>query len=357
MVYIIAFMFSLIIHMAVSDKQFAINGTVDKNLTNSMKATLAMFPIFIIAAVRYDVGVDYNYAYTKQFDYTLNGIYFEPRGALFQFLVEICTKLSSDYAILFVVTSWIIYYFFLLGVYKYSENIYLSFILFGAIGIYFYTLNQVRQFIVVAVIISIIDYVYTNKKAFLIVCVIMFFVHSAALEGIILFLVCHILKKKNKKLVFIISASAVVLSPFFDMLMNYLFPILYSHGLLAYGTLSGNVDTSIVNLVFSFLAMAMYLVFDKSKNDLLGVIYQNTTLIYFVLSVLSDTIPSSERILRFFSPFLILSIPYFLMQIKNKKSRFTVSLFLVLFFLCVTVYVHYFLGYDKVFPYQTIWER
>lgn len=357
MVYIIAFMFSLIIHMAVSDKQFAINGTADKNLTNSMKAMLTMFPIFIISAIRYDVGVDYNYAYTKQFNYTLNGIYFESRGSLFQILVEICTKLSSDYVILFVITSWIICYFFLLSIYRHSENICLSLVLFGAIGIYFYTLNQVRQFIVVAVIISIIDCIYTNKKKFLITCIILFFVHSAALEGIILFFICHILKKKNKKLVFVIAVSSIVLSPLFTLLMNYIFPILYANGLLAYGTLSGNVDTSIVNLIFSFLAIILYLVLDDKNDDVMGIIYQNTTLIYFVLSVLSNNIPSSERILRFFSPFLILSIPYLLMRIKNKKSRFTVSLFLFVFFLCSSIYVHYFLGYDKVFPYQTIFRR
>ena len=82
-------------------------GTISRR---TLREFTAFFIVFIIAAIRYGIGTDYFYTYAPGFirirDTGAAYSYYEPA---FSTLNIVCTWISDNYQILFVVTSLIIY--------------------------------------------------------------------------------------------------------------------------------------------------------------------------------------------------------------------------------------------------------
>ena len=90
---------------------------------------LSMSPFIILSGVRYDVGVDYFYTYTKIYDYVAQGLTYAQVDALwncepgFWLLNKIIVIMGGGYVWLFTITSAIIIVLFWVAFYQQSDNL------------------------------------------------------------------------------------------------------------------------------------------------------------------------------------------------------------------------------------------
>ncbi|MGN0602913.1 MAG: EpsG family protein [Oscillospiraceae bacterium] len=360
MIYIISFSLSIIISSYINKNNNGISEETRK--TNYTVIFLTMLFPFLVSAVRYNVGTDYSFAYTKVFFDILNGIDvegFKKRGPIFYLFMKLCTIVSKDYVIVFVITSFIICFFTVLSMYKYSSNISFSIFLWLVSGSYFYTLSQVRQFVVVAILISVSEWIFTEKRKYIILCCFLFFVHSSAILGLLLFIFCHFNKIiYNKRYAIVLFLVVILINPFASLLINKVYLFLYQYGFVSTGSIIASQNFSVLNFVYSLLLVLMwFLEVDISKYNNMTRVYVNVIFLYFIMSVLSSNIPSAERFERFFSYYIFLIIPHFLAFIKDKYLQVLLLIGISVFLTCSSLYIHLYLGYDDVFPYRTIWDR
>ena len=123
---------------------------------------LALFPLFFVAAVRYDVGTDFFYTYVPNFYKILNGEM--PYSELgFNVLNKFIQLFTSNPQWLFVVTAFIFTFVLLQTIIKYSENVSLSVIVVLLSCIFFVFLNNMRQSIAVVFFLRAFPYIVKDQ--------------------------------------------------------------------------------------------------------------------------------------------------------------------------------------------------
>lgn len=145
-------------------------GGKGKNRKRELTFLLIVFVILgVTSAIRYSTGIDYSYTYAPGYeqvlqnpDISLFGHHYEPGYMLLQ---KIVAFFSSNYQMIFVVTSLLIIGLFCICYAKYSSNVYLSVMLFLLLSEYYCTMNFIRQSI--AGIIALFALEFLKKKKFL----------------------------------------------------------------------------------------------------------------------------------------------------------------------------------------------
>lgn len=140
---------------------------------NRKKDLIFLLIVFVIlattSALRYSTGYDYSYTYAPGFEEVLNnpdislfGHHYEPGYMLLEKMVAF---FSSNYQMIFVVTSVLIIGLFCINYAKYSSNVYLSVILFVLLSEYYCSMNFIRQ--TIAGVIALFAIPFLKKKKFL----------------------------------------------------------------------------------------------------------------------------------------------------------------------------------------------
>ncbi|MGP5103033.1 EpsG family protein [Psychrobacter celer] len=129
-----------------------------------------IFPLFLLVGMagsrNYLVGTD-SYNYAKDFLEKLEPEYFQYRPEVeygYQFLKYFLLNFTYDYLWLFLITSFIVVYSFLVIIKKYSSNYMLSVFTFICIGAYSIHFNILRQGVAISIIVLSMPYFLGNKK-------------------------------------------------------------------------------------------------------------------------------------------------------------------------------------------------
>ena len=129
-----------------------------------------IFPLFLLVGMagsrNYLVGTD-SYNYAKDFLEKLEPEYFQYRPEVeygYQFLKYFLLNFTHNYLWIFLITSLIVVYFFLVIMKKYSSNYMLSVFTFICIGAYSVHFNTLRQGIAISMIVASTPYFIENKK-------------------------------------------------------------------------------------------------------------------------------------------------------------------------------------------------
>ena len=102
---------------------------------------LAALPIFIVPAIRYDVGTDYKYRYVGDFKKIASGETIDNLEFGFVMLIKLCLLFSNSSQLLFIVTSALITFLLMHTIFKYSKNPIISILLFF-LGRLFFPINE-----------------------------------------------------------------------------------------------------------------------------------------------------------------------------------------------------------------------
>ena len=117
--------------------------------------SVLMFVCILFFGLRYNVGKDYlsyyNNAEFHQWDKPQKGTgeYFEPAFRLLYWIGDVFGLPSHS---IFLLSGSIIYLFLFAGIKNHSDSISLSFFIFFSSGLFFFSFNELRQFIAVVIV-------------------------------------------------------------------------------------------------------------------------------------------------------------------------------------------------------------
>lgn len=353
---------------------------VNKDLTSKkIYLIYAVGIMTILGALRkYTIGIDSEIIYYPYFNLVKNVDNFVQLGSLgiefgFAVFLKLLSYISKDYQIFLIFTSLISFVTFGYFVYKNSEDVGISCIVFLLTANYFMELNVVRQSCAIAFIMLAYE-LYKNKKnlfALLLVLLATSF-HSSA----IIFLIVPFFKniKFTKLNVYLLFIFTVILLIFLPQFVEFFSNLLYKIGLTSnknyVSYLTNKVHGvsyidffSLSEVVISLGIFLLGLYSYKLKNslDFDKKNYKNIlffSYFYFLFNFLALRITVIRRAGLYFLPFSFVLYSNSLKLMKNKYNKFLINM---IFMLCIGLrYVYMIFGLAEtlfgVLPYVFFWE-
>lgn len=374
LIYILALMITILLIWILEKK-------VKSQKVKLLLMILAVVPLFMISAIRYDVGTDYLKRYTNDYISLAHGGAVDNLEIGFKLIVYICLIFTKEPYLLFVVTSFIILSLFFQTIYKKSTNVIFSILIFFLGGYFFASLNLVRQYMAIAFILLGYQFLMSDNKrkayiGFLACAIIAFSIHSASIVSFVILL----LSKKvlvNAKWVLPCSILILFLN---EKLMACLSPIIEQTRFNVY--LTGNMakgETSILsivkNLVIYVWMYGIYVINAKQKIKLEkeGVLFLNIQGIALLMIIAGTIHMQFLRIAIYFEVFQILSVPYYLTimpfkditskinqkinkDLKEKTIKIVAYVTILLCFIGMFSYTNILNNDNEVLPYKTIFS-
>lgn len=228
---------------------------------------LAVVPFFVVSALRYDVGTDYLKRYVYDYNRMAQGIDVENFEVGFKLLIRFCLIFTTNPNILFVITSAIILGLIMTTIFTKSKNVILSIVIFFLGGFFFDSLNLVRQYIAMSLILFGYRFLLKDKKYYLayLACVIVAVtMHSTSIVALVL---VFLNKKEIMNWKWIIPTCIIILL-LNENLMGLISTVLQNTRFNVY--LTGNMargDVSVLYILENFLVyIFMYYIYTKNKK-------------------------------------------------------------------------------------------
>lgn len=320
---------------------------------------ITFFVLTVLSAIRgKDVGIDthlyYNfYKNVTGFDYAqLLDVRYEIG---FSIVCKILNNIFKNPQFLLFISSIFINYAVFRFIYKNSDNVYISTLLYVTFNLYFSTMNIMRQSIAMAIVLLGYEYLKNDKnvKFILTVFAASLFHTSALVSLIMIFLKKLKVSRKNVLSFLIISIFMFVFGePIFEYLAN-ISPRLQEY--VGTNFAKGNYFAALINFLIYVFVFLYGLLYINSKNDnknLFGIIS-----VLPVIASLSMKVKIFERIIPYFSIFIIIWIPYFISKSNNYKKRTSMILSLnILFIAYWIITMAYRPEWYGVLPYVTMYN-
>ena len=125
---------------------------------------IAVIPMFLVSAFRYDLGTDYTKRYVADYNTLAKGKDVKNLEIGFKAIDYLCLFFTKEPYLLFVITSLIILAIIFEVIYKKSNNILLSIAIFFLWGYFFGSLNLVRQYIAISLILLGYQFLMNENK-------------------------------------------------------------------------------------------------------------------------------------------------------------------------------------------------
>ncbi len=364
-IYILMLIISLFFAYFASKKE-------KKDIFYIFLAFMSCVPFFLVAALRYDVGTDYMYRYVSDYFTLFNGGDVNNLEFGFKIIDYISLEFNNFY-IIFIISSALIYYFIFYCIFKYSKNPVLSILIFFLGTFYFVSLNMVRQYISISLILLGYTHYIHNKKylLFILLFFVAFLMHTISIVFIPIFLLERIIKhfkiKIDYKYIFGFLLLLVFSFAYKDLFIH---TIEYALKLTRFRSYLNSdyiePDLQIIPFTINF-ALLFFMIYTFIKNnqtkknskknnytfsiDEQYILIQSLAVLFIVLgSVMSIIL----RISYFFTIFQIISIPYFIEKYYNGKIK-KYAVIILIFVLTITcVWTHILHDSDEILPYKSI---
>ena len=238
-------------------------------------------------------------------------------------------------------------------IYKYSNNIFLSFILFTSTPLFSISFTLMRQVNAMSVLIVAFFALEAKKlKTFFVLVVIASFLHQVA----IIFLIVPVLLKyfNRRSMALILPTLGLVLGFFFRPLIE-MFVYLVVDANERFIHMITRAQANNLTPFFVFLTIVWATAFFSMKAQDLS-LKKYITISSVGLLFLSFTVVNREfaRVGYLFLPFLLIAYPNALSFIKRKKDKLLIQI------LSTTVFVIYFLFFlvhtTGLYPYVPFWQ-
>lgn len=240
---------------------------------------------------------------------------------------------------------------FVYVVYKWSDNVVWSFVLYILLGYLTWNMCAARQ--APAVSFTLLAYYFYSCKRYK-ACIVSYLISISFHTTALLFFPAVLIYKllRNKKLLLIsLVASKIIGNYFIPMILPYM-RIDYSDDVL-----SGSVGQL---TYFGFLAVLLYCLFIEKVYK---VVLPNTFYMFSVMLILwplVDTIAAAFRITFYFMIYLCFAIPTILNELRDKKLEIARRLFLFSVSIIFSVYFYNMNlkqnGGRHVQPYYSVFE-
>ena len=372
LVYILAFLISIILIWVSEHK-------IKSKKIKILLMVLAVVPLYVISAIRYDVGTDYIKRYTNNYITLSQGKDVTNLEIGFKIIDYICIFFTKEPYLLFIVTSLMILAITYETIYRKSANKILSIVIFFLGGYYFGSLNLVRQYVAIAFVFIGYQFLLSDNKVkayigFLVSGLVAISMHSSS---IICFCIIFFNRKILLDIKWVLPVSIIILI-LNEKIMNILNPIIektrfvvYLNGAFAKG------QVSILNLLENYIVYiwtyVIYRINKKRNNDLEkeGIILLNIQGIALLITIAGTIHMQFLRMAIYFWIFQVLSVPYYLSitpfdyitskineklkkNLKEKIIKVTTYVAVIMMFGAMFCYTNILNNDNEVLPYKTI---
>lgn len=355
-VYITMLMMALLLYALISRKKTTLGDENSREIFKSgriylRKINLAIFfaaiPFILVSGFRYAVGTDYWPTYYTGFYRVLEGNEFDRFEFGYLAIVKIIQKFTDNAFVLIFCLSILFVGFTFKAIKEQSQDILFSIFLLVATRYFFISMNAVRQFLAMAIMLYSMKYILSRQRnKFLLWMFIAFSIHYMA----ILFLPMYYIADKKinlKRFTYYSIVAATIIMIARDIVFRVLANIRFvNSNRYSYAGIKFTAFTIVLNVL---ICVAFYLSYDENKDDLRCRFYLNIELIAMILAIFIGIIPAMERVYWIYSFPLIISIPYCIKN-KHRIMRWTI----VAIFVVYLVYDIVILNDHSVLPYQTI---
>lgn len=321
----------------------------------TIKVFVALLPMLIVSAIRYNVGWDYLQIYT-------NGFYMIGEGFMphyfselpFCWLVNVIYNISNENPYwLFIICSTITFIFLSKAIKEQSVNVIFSILLVFCIRYYFLTLNIVRQGIAMSIILCSLKFIKEkNFRKYLFMIILAGCFHLVSLIYIPIYFICQIdwRKKKNAIIAFLIPLLAIV---------SYTIVVKFTkYGVYLEDSFRSN------NLLLHEVILSGFILFIATlerKNIEIGKeyfdVYYVLQVITFIIAIFSKFLPLADRIVWLFYIQNIFLVPIIMKNIKSVSKK-TLLIIFVFIIMSINIYAQAVLTDSySIIPYQTIFDR
>jgi hypothetical protein len=320
----------------------------------NIKLFIMLFLIFFISAIRdSSIGTDYH-NYINFYEYIYNTESFPrflKRNEIgWDYLNYFFAINKIPYQLFFGFISFIIYYFFIKGSYKYQYLLPLMFFFILSSGFFYWTLSGLRQSIAIMIFFYSIKFIIEkNFYQYILFIIIASFFHTSALIMIPIYFLIYL--KFNQLIIFIIFSISLFFigkTTFLEIINQYVLII-------------GN-KIDFLNKYMNYLETSTFQINDERSSTGLGVIVKIITTYYiiykskyvidkfpdlkiyfllFIISAISNNLFYSVEIIGRVMNYLYISFPLVMaaaLYYTNKKIEKYINLvFLSIYFLLFLV--------------------
>ena len=321
---------------------------MSKEIRNKLFLIISFSIIFFLMATRtYNTGTDTNmyiqvFKKSSQLKWkaTIFGGYYEPLYAVLNILLS---YISTNPRILIVFTSFFISYSFYKFIKDNSEDYFLSIIMFICLLIFYSTMNTIRQYIAMSIILLGFDFVKEKKIIpYIMIVVVACLFHTSAFIGFLIYTAFNM--KYSRFRVTIIFVIAILSNIFISGLVNHIYELLDRTNY--YNNRIGQENISNLIHVFIFLFMYMFSLFEikknKSNNEKNG-FYLYIFVLASAFSLIAMKMNVLSRTTTYFNIFTIVCLPNIIAEnIDNKNTKLFVASTLVLILLIYSSTIMYY---------------
>lgn len=318
-------LFVLTIMIAVRVQTGVYEGNVRSGLTRqgvvNRICLWALFTLlFVVSALRFRTGNDYEMYIDKFHDAYYD--YYVVTEPGFNFLSKFIYALFNGeyYLVIFAVFSLLTVGIFLKAIHDNSKDFAMSFFLFMAFGLYFQSLNTVRYYLALAIVLYSMKYVINSEYwKFIILVLAASLFHKTALIVIPLYLLARINWKVWQLAVMgVLSLTGFVFSEFYLKIMLMIYPsYVEEEAYLQAGTVG------IFNILKCLAVIIFAIIFYKSavSDNKENKFYLNLNLMALALYVCFSFVPFLSRIGYYLTVSQIFFIPSVLLHVEGEKKQ------------------------------------
>ena len=328
---------------------------------------LCMIPMFLISALRFNVGSDFLGVYWNGFQRVQAGINTDNFEIGFQSLIKLLGKISTSPQILIFVTSFLFIFFTWNAIFDQSNDIVFSLLILFISRYYFISLNVIRQLVAMAIILYALKYLKEGKNTkYIIFNLIAFTMHRSALICLIFLFVPKIDLTKTKYLLMFLGALILVYGlNHIGVIRNQITLLLvnsskYSTYVQEYNSGGYYAGRSFIlyQTILNFLVYIMewYASRENITDDITYKIYLNIQALTLMVCMIFNAVPLIERIYWYFGFIQILSIPYTIKMYSRQLPRLVWSFIIVLFMGVFCVYDIFVMHDHQVVPYVSMFS-
>ena len=320
---------------------------------------VAIFPMALVAGLRYEVGTDYNHTYVPHFlnALTETGQYTE---LPFLWLNMLLRRMTDNPVWLFLIMGFMFSIFIHLSIRKFSNNWALS-TLFLVIGmIFFVSLNNSRQMVGLSLAIYGFTFALDKKIIPSILCIAgaMCF-HMSLVMVLPFYLFIHI--KFLRKHILIVLAVLFCITPFMNPVVRFILPYFkYGYYFGSEHDNGQNIYPYFIQTVsITFIAVFYY----KPLNNEYGKKFFAVFLMSSIATIIAFmgffvTIPEMmSRFLLNFSWANIFLIPMIVQVEKNKISKISILMIMILLYFAPTYIMVVIWDHHEILPYHWIFGK
>ncbi len=314
-------------------------------------AVLSLLPYCLTMGLRYGIGTDYFYTYVPTFTLAANGTYTLEPG--YQLLMRLVLFFTDNPTWMFLLCACVIVGLTGRAVWKYSELPWVSILLFAADRHFFISMNGMRQYMGLAVVLGAFRYVREKclwKYALVVLAASLF--HTSMLIFLPLGLLMYL-----KIDPFIGGGLVVVLTLLNRPLTAAIrWAVSYTRFAYYYNQEGWIVESPYREKFYYLLILAVLasILYWQNKTDTGYQFLYSLELIVLYLSFNRSIVILADRLCWSLEFFHLLLIPKMIVSCKSKKMRWIVGAICVgtcALFCYFEIFQH---GYHEVYPYQSI---